>query len=237
MILVAEKSWLEIWKDKKMSSRTWYSNHPNRFANMRLSGDINYERDTRITATVFDLSATHMVYDLDFSILPTWERNFFENGPIFYEPSTDTSMEFKAAAGYNAPLSVSCFYGATPSAVTIGTKTVYAYSRPSDADPWVLDSTTTTDYNLSWKPSVSGGSYTDDTTITAFPAAGPSVPADPDIIKSTIYNVPFYRAPLDSWASESDVYSDIFAAELADLNTADGGGHSGLCTLTFNFTP
>jgi len=239
MILVAEKSWWEIWKEKKaIYIGSWYVNHPNRFGYLRLSGSITHDDDRRVTAGPADLAATRRVFDVDFSLLPTWERVFFENLPVISEPSISAEGQFKAAGRLSTPLSVSQFTGSVPASVVIGTQTVYEYSRPTGSDPWTLDTTTPTDYSLAWSPRVAGGSFVANTNITAFPSSGPTVPTSSSIIRDVIYNTTFTRAPLDEpWASESTFYSDIFDDELAALNTADGGGHTGSCTLTFHFTP
>jgi hypothetical protein len=39
-----------------------------------------------------------------------------------------------------------------------------------------------------------------------------------------------------TWASETAIFSGIFSSFITASNTADGGGHSGSCSLSVDFT-
>lgn len=228
-------SYYEDFKAKKQLQ--WEGNHPHRLPALRMSGTLNHEDDRRVTAG--GLTATRTVVDLDFSLMATWTRVFREKVPLLALQTglaEGTFGLFHRSAQFWS-LWVSNSFGATPATVTIGTTTVYRYTRTTVMDPWVLDTTTTTDYDYQWRPVLFGGGD---------PSSGGKGPDNEDnSIRITAFqggfpflgNVAVYRLPWeDPWTSESTIYSDAFADGLATRNTASGGGHSGTCSATLHFT-
>ena len=223
------------FKEKKFFLIAGWSNHPNRLPSITLSGTLTHDDDRRDTE--IGLTATRTVKEIDFTTFTPWVRVYRGKIPLLSLPTDiNGDSEFSIFAPSFAPWSATAKIGGTPD-TTCGTSTFYEYSRATDEDPWVEDSSTPTDIVIAWTPSIDGGGH---------PVSGGKGADDEDNsiqisnwpnVFGNISSVAVYRLPWENpWASESALFSATFDDDIDDLNTADGGGHSGSCTFSVSFS-
>lgn len=233
-------------KDNILSeSSTSVWNHPHRLRSIEVSGNLSYTIDQRSFSSP-GVSAQTYEFSLDFSLAASWSRRFETNTPWY------------SGALPGGPLATGQFYfghtpewfweaftqyGSSPSAVKIGDCVQTSYSRPTTSDPWTLGATVTTDVDFYFSAFLSlggepdsggkGDESDDEKIVVAFldSFTGANTSRLPDF-SADVLRLPWE----DSWASETAAFSDIFSDHIAARNAADGGGHSGTCTLSLDFS-
>lgn len=224
-----------------MAAYQW--NHPHRLEAIALSGTLSYTRDGR-DFTSPGTSATRYLFALDFADANTYTRVWKANTPWDGIPSLDPGQVIISHQP-SFPWAMIFIDAATDPAV-IGTCTEYEYSRPTTSDPWTLDDTTTTDISLALglfafgggEPDSGGqGDGSDDEKVEIqanlnFTGANNNLLPNLDTTSPHILRLPWE----DSWASETTLFSDAFSDFITAENAADGGGHSGTCSLSLDFT-
>lgn len=239
-------------KAKKLAawvlSNGWW-NHPHRLASIDVSGTLDYTIDER-DFTSPGLTANVYVFDLDFSGASGYTRIFEDKTPWRVNNLTPDPAPAGAPAAGELILAhrprrmwQAASVSTAPSAATIGTCTETAWSRPSVSDPWVEGASSTTDIDFYFSIAFSAGGEPD--------SQGRGDSSDDERLAinfgenfsgTNSFRLPalsgfVYRLPWnDSWASETTVFSDLFDDHLTAENAADGGGHSGTCTLSLDFT-
>lgn len=212
-------------------------NHPNRLAGISMSGETVFNRDGRISES--GLSTTRTLIELDYSILPSWNREFRDKNPLFFNPQTGfASFGFGLFHLTTTPWLIFSHIKGSSSSTVIGTTKEFAYSRASNTDPWTEDSLTTADFSVSWSPDLTGGGD---------PASGGKGADNEDNsiaitgIPTTYFSgVTIHRLPWDqAWTSETTILSDAFDDYLADViaaNPSTAADYSGTCTAEVVFT-
>lgn len=208
----------------------YYFNHPHRLPAIKLTGDLTHDFDQRASAT--GLSALRTLKEIDFSLLPSWEREFSDKFPSAQAPGTwPTTSAFLIYQDVHAPWRMEAEFGPEPSTVIVGTSTDYVYTRDTISAPWVEFSATPSDILLAWTPAISGG---------GIPASGgKGADTDANSVAISLADISWfpsctvYRLPWqEPWASESAILSDAFDA----LLLSQGSDYSGTTTATLEFT-
>ena len=230
-------TYFEILKIRKFTI-PWFNkvgNHPNRLASISMSGDTTFDRDGRISET--GLSTTRTLVEIDYSLLPTWDRIIRSKIPLLLAQTGFGTGQFGLFSDANSIWTVSQIKGSTPSGVVVGTTTEFVYSRAVNTDPWTEDSAIATDYTLSWSPILSGGGVpasggkgadndTNSIEITAIPG--------PYFGSITIYRLPWDQAWTNETTLLSDAFDDYLAAEIA-AHPSTAADYSGSCTAEVVF--
>jgi hypothetical protein len=233
-------------KNKKSTLATSYRgysyNHPQRLSQLGLSGTLSYTRDERDFTGILGV-ATRYVFDLDYSLATPWNRVLVEKQPWGALPVTLADGEFTMGHKPLYMWEVNAAYGGDPAEVVIGTCTATPYSRATISDPWTAGTDVVTDVNYKiiflmydggLPPSMGRGTDTTLEKVTIEMFEGTSGTAT-DLLPSFYAKV--LRLPWTAtWASETAIFSGIFSAFITASNTADGGGHSGSCSLSVDFT-
>jgi len=242
---------LDSVKDRKLNIWAEFSlyewNHPSFLQGIAVSGLLSYTIDER-SFTSPGLSASKYEYDLDFSDADDYSRVYESNVPwtVFPPPrGILNDGEFLMSHQPSFPWGV-IFYDEDNQDTKIGTCTKTDYSRDEGTDPWTEDGSTTTDIDFHFDVSPFGGGEPD--------SGGKGDGSDdekvdvsffPDFSGSHNSKLPNFELSLGevlrlpwaaSWASETAAFSAIFSDHLSDGNTSDGGGHSGTCSLSLDFT-
>lgn len=240
-----------------------YFNYPNRLASVDLSGSLDYTIDGR-DFTSPGLSASVYEFSLNFSLVGGYTRVFESRYPWLSSASPPSGGpdigEFLLFHRPRAFWYVFVDHGGTPADAVIGTCTKTDYTRLTESDPWVIDDGPA-DTDIEWSFSFSlgknlfqfnggdapssgldagfgKGDGSDDEKIAVQVNMNPSG-AHASLLPSfdVMNSEEILRLPWDdSWAAESAVFSDIFSTHLTDFNATDGGGHSGTCTISLDFT-
>lgn len=235
------EEYLAIIKQKKHDLHDFlqeYWNHPHRLAEISLSGSLTMIQDERFYST--GPSALVDTYDYTGSLFSVITRKFYDN-----EPFKDLSIPPEPAQGeitisQNCLYGLSMFlnYGLSNDDVTVGTFTRESYTRSSISDPWVLAGTESYDitgnfvcYPYGGGDVVSGGRGSDVDTSKATIDFGIST-SENLFISTTIGRFPW----TDPWPSEVDIFTDFLDDWIANGNATYGGGFSGSCSLSLDFS-
>lgn len=216
-------------------------NHPHRLAAVGLSGSVSLTVDTRAFDPAPISSASLTVYTLNFSTLATWIRVYAPELPQLIGTSEPVAL---AAAEFNLWHSPKYFwqfytsFGTNPDYLKIGTKKTTPYSKSGGS--WIAGTPVTTDVLCRFSFDITGGGTAvggkDDTVDSTKATISPSILMinAPDIPG---FSQDVMRFPWDDpWAAETAAFSTIFTDHIAARNTADGGGWSGSCSLSLDFT-
>lgn len=216
-------------------------NHPNRIAKIATSGAISYTIDERDFASP-GTSANLYEFDIDYSLANEWTRVFEPFYP--WNGGSPTALNQGEFLPAHAPATMFQFqtsYGTTPSSVIGGSVTRTPYTRATTSDPWTAGTPVTTDLDLQLTftitgggNTISGGYDTDNSAralITFFEAVSGTHASKLPSMGALIY-----RFPWDTWTSETAEFATIFADAITAANAADGGGHSGTCSLSLDFS-
>lgn len=217
-----------------------------------MSGTISYTIDERsFTANASPsngATASHFVFSIDLSSSTPWSRYFVENAPFLHSLPFTLSDERKIGILHNPQIPwrfftqpVIAFLGNVDVVGTV-VRTVYTYD--SETSSWNVTTTDpAADITFDFFASITGGGD---------PISG-GKSGDVDDNKATIalitefqggysgslpvFNDEFLRLPWEEeWDPETTYFSDFFTTMLDDRNTDDGGGHSGSCSVSLNFT-
>jgi hypothetical protein len=232
------------WKSKKNSMgsslKNSYSNHPNRLTALSTSGAIAYTIDGRLFTSPGTAASVYQ-FDVDYSLANPWTRLFQTRIP--WNSGLPTALSDGEFSLSHRPVMMWAFetqYGADPASVVGGSVTKTDYTRLTITDPWVAGSPVTTDLDLLLSFTLGGGGDPVSGGYDTDPAARALITFFNAISGTHSSKFPnmganIYRFPWDTWASETAEFSSIFAAHLSAKNTADGGGHSGTCSLSLDF--
>jgi hypothetical protein len=217
-----------------------YYNHPHRLAEISTSGSLSYIIDEREFTSPGNYAKLYD-FDIDFSDMPAWTRLLWQKNGY---PGIGSVPVSNGEFGWlHRPLyfwRAEVVYGSTPSAVKIGTCTQTNYSRPTADDPWEEDSSDTTDidgYFQFFLLSGGGGGAFDGREGLPCEISFSGSFDGTNSFKLPNLNALIERFPWDDpWASESAAFSDAFDDHLDTENAADGGGHSGSCSLELVFS-
>ena len=222
----------------------FHSNHPHRIATVSTSGALTYTIDERSFAPSPTLSASKYDFSLDFSLGDSWTRVYQSKFPWYSAtPVALNQGEFCPSHVIKKPWKFDCDFGAYPNYATIGDCTRTNYTRALITDPWTAGTPVTTDVDfkfgflltLGGDPTSGGRGTGSDPEKALFQFSDSWSGSYTNKLPNLYADV--YRLPwVDPWASESTVFSTAFSAFLTAQNTADGGGHSGTCSLSLDFT-
>jgi hypothetical protein len=244
---------LTLVKNKKASMasflETRFYNHPHRLPSVALSGALTYTVDERSftahSSPVNGEVAYVFVFNLTFTGTAAYTRIFESRYPWISVPSgTPAQGEFLISHRHGTYFwRFEIDSGPTLDPEVIGTVTRSKYVYSSGA--WGLDSVDAPqDITLQFTFSISGGgdptsggrdddSDDERATILVTPdLSGTYSDKLPEFGSTNVYRFPWD----DPWASETTAFSDIFATHLITKNAADGGGHSGTCSMSLDFT-
>lgn len=234
-------------------AQTYYFNHPNRQTGIEVSGSLSYTIDQR-QFTIFSsaTSASVFNYSLDFSLADSYTRIMETRFPWRFNttsgvPSTLSAGEFAWA---HRPLSLMWSMNqamAATGSVKIGDCTETPYTRTTTSDPWVAGTPITTDIDFRFTTTLTGGGEAfsggkgddsdDEKTSIGVGCFFTGTEAGLLPPLSVTNNTDILRLPWnDSWASESAVFSTMFNDWIVDQNLLNGGGYSGSCSLSLDFT-
>lgn len=220
-------------------------NHPNRLAGVSFSGLLSYVIDER-SFTSPGTSASKYDFSLDYNASNIYTRIFEEYFPWAGDTppaGTPAQGDFLMFQRQGAGMwSIDTLFGTDTSAVVIGTVDTKVYSRPTTSDPFTENSSTTTNISHRFSLFISGGGDPVSGNFSTLEAAkttttclsfhsGTHSGLIPEL-EGLIFRFPHE----DLWSSETTLFSDAFTAHLALKNTADGGGHSGTCSISLNYT-
>lgn len=246
--------WLEQWKERKKNrfKAVWlYFNHPHRLSEVAMSGALTYVIDERLFVPEPATSAKVYEFDLGFAVVPAWSRLFYPKFPFDIEAPQNAlaAGQFVLAHLPWRMWNFATVRGPGHLAVKVGTSTVSEYSRPSENDPWTLDTTATYDIEFFFDPTFSfggdpdsdgrGDDSADEKAEIRIENSGFGGPTSSRLPSFSELDTPYEirRFPwMDAWASETDYFAWTFNDFLADRNAQDGGGHSGSCTMSLDFT-
>lgn len=221
-------------------------NHPNRLSDIGLSGSMSLIKDGRdYTVPPYDPGFTAEVkeYAIDFTLATHYTRFLYEK-----EPTPDFPADAPDPATFTLGhkpnqwfMLSNAFY---PDHEIAGTKTITEYSRSSLTDPWIAGTVTNSDILLSFGISIDGGGDPvskgkgtggdDNKAVIYFQ---PMINIYAEIPDFGAYSEEIKRLPWDtSWASETALFSTIFSDYVNAGNTLYGGGFSGSCSLSLDFT-
>jgi hypothetical protein len=244
-------TYYEGHKDKKSAISTFVRgarfNHPHRLKTVSLSGTIDYVRDERDFAINASPSNGDIAFrdtlDLDLSAASAWSRYFEEKCPFSH--TLDLAVrEFALLHGPGFPWKFFQQINFDPDFVVIGTITRENYTYNDTTSSWDLTSTDLPeDVECNFSFSVTGGGDPVSGGFDSVSAAEIELTVDFDYIGSygslllgwgwgLIERLPWTEV----WDPETDIFSDSFDLWVDDLNTATGGGHSGSCSMTLNFS-
>lgn len=245
----------KYYKANNYGDNTW--NHPNRIAQIALSGALTYAIDKRAFTGV-GLSATLYEYDLDFSLTTPYTRVFETRTPWLGAGASEIPSGAPAAGGFvwahRPARAMWAFepYFTAADAVVIGTCTATPYTRATYGSPWVAGSSTSNDISFYFFPAMSFGGYqpggepdsggkgdgSDDekVQVRALLDFSGTNSGDLNLIFSG-QDMDLFRLPWDdSWSSETAIFSTGFSNRISDANAFHGGGHSGTCSISMDFT-
>jgi hypothetical protein len=223
---------------KKLFVDHYVNDYPHTLSSIRLTGIEIGEEDKRLQpGTAELLFTTKFNYEVDYSLLPPWNRVFHDKFPIIIEDNITNDYEFRLIHNPNSFWRCHQIIEPIYDTVKIGSETFTEYTRPTIEDEWVGGGTFPfSDLYGSWFPDfrLSGGHPS---------SGGRDGDNDENSIAIDIFypgaviNQPIYRLPWeDTWENESALFSDAFAEYIALKNTIDGGGWSGSTTATLEFT-
>lgn len=243
-------------KNKKSSIYALLStsryNHPHRLERVSLSGTITYTRDERdFAVNASPANGTIAFRDslsFDLSSTTPWSRYFEERCPFTH--TLDLAVrEFALLHNPSRPWEFSTQANIDPDFVVVGTITRETYEYNDTTSSW--------DLTIPDPPEPPENVSCDfDFTITK---GGDPLSGGFDMTSAAeIYlavnfdSIGNFGSPLIGWVSEwgiierlpwtevwepeTDIFSDSFEQWIDDLNTADGAGHSGSCSMSLNFT-
>lgn len=243
--------YISSYKERKFDMLTFlgrrFWNYPHGISGVELSGSLNYTIDGR-DFTDPGLFAQKYEFSITMPVSLYWTRISpakapWENTSL---PVSPAQGEFILAHNPLTPWSALLLRGTTPTAVKVGDRTYTEYSRADEADPWDEDSSVTTDINANYIPDIYAGG---EPLIAAFKGGGRG-DGSPDEKVRIDLNVNWsgtssgllpdfdaiaeiLRLPwVTPWSAETDFFDDHFSDHLTTKNTADGGGHSGTCSLS-----
>lgn len=223
--------------------------HPHRLASVDISGTLNYvidERDFSINAspTNGDVAFVY-TYSITATGIAGYTRIFSLKQPYSRSGVTLATGEFlmsqEPLARFWAAL---VDFGTLPDYETVGSVTRDRYIYASGTSTWDLDSSTSNDMDAAWDfdittggDEISGGkdddSADENCTISfAMVWSGTHSAKLPSLSTAEIKRLPW----VDAWASETSAINDAFTSFLTTRNAADGGGHSGTCTVSLDFS-
>lgn len=238
-------------KDKKSLAYSFCSNasfnHPHRLNGVSLSGTITYTRDERDFAINASPSNGDTAFkdslNIDLSAASAWTRYFEENCPFSHVLDLAT-REFALLHSPRYPWRFVTRINLEPDFVVVGTITRENYTYNDTTSSW--DSTTPEpaedvlcDYDFSVTDGgdpLSGGFDLTSAAEIILSVNFNSIGSYGSILLGWGWGV-IERLPwTEVWDPETDIFSDSFDQWVDDLNTADGGGHSGSCSMSLNFS-
>jgi hypothetical protein len=221
-------------------------NHPNRLSEVGLSGSMYLIKDGR-DYTVYPYNPTFSrevkEYTIDFSLATHYIRSYFEKEPTpNYLPDATDLGTFHLGHFPNQWFIQS--HNLSPASVVVGTKTITEYSRASVSDPWIAGSVTSSDITMYFEMTILGGGDPvskgkgtggdDNKAVIYF---HPVINVYAELPDFGAYSGEIKRLPWDaSWSSETAMFIPIFSNYLDFNNAFYGGGFSGNCSLSLNFT-
>lgn len=216
-------------------------NHPHRLAEISLSGSLTMIEDRRYF-TGAGTSASVITETITGSLFPVLTRKFYENEPFYTSgpPPGGGKGEFTISHKYLYAWRMFTGGGILNDLAVVGTRTSQGYTRTTTSDPWVAGSSSSFDLMGSFGAGpvsgtggdiISGGRGPDIDTSKA--TLGFSLSGDSSAGPFGY----FYRFPWDyTWASEVDIFTDFLDDWIANGNATYGGGFSGSCSLSLDFS-
>ena len=231
-----------------------YSNHPHRLDKVELAGTLSYTRDERSFTINASPPNGRIAYrysaSLDMSLNSPWNRVFLQNTPslvplydaVLYP--TYGKLNLRDFGFLHLPRYMWRAYFSNNSDTdykNVGDVTVQQYTYSTSSSSWSLTSTSTSAIECDFVFSILDGGD---------PFSGGNDGSSPFSISvfcgftgsyaylfSGMGQATFERFPWsDTWSSESAAFSTAFNQIITDRNTADGGGHSGSCSMSTVFT-
>ena len=217
----------------------YINNHPHRLEILKYTGTVNYEFDSRIKDNTY--VASHVVVDMDLSLMDHWTRVYFEELPVI-QRRIPNQGEFTCWHQLRYFWSMATENGDAHDQVKIGEKITKTYDRDNFGDPWTENSSTTLDIMMSYRAvagfggaPLSGGRGADNQanscqirTAWLEEGIGIFIPYR----EGTIFRLPWE----DPWDNESDVFTDSLADYIAAGNAVNPGCWSGSTTMALEFS-
>lgn len=215
---------------------TAFNDHPHRITGVSMTGTTSIDRDQRDVA--LGLSCNRTVWEVNYGLLPSWDRLLRSKIPILATSNPTTQGKFYVTQDVKFFWRFLMAFGPSFDPVKLGETTDFTYTRPSTDDPWVLATQNSYDINGAWTPEValpyrgghptSGGRGADDPANSV--AINP--PQLAYLADTLVARLPW----LDPWASESAAFTDALTTVLDDQNALGGAVWTGSTTASMVFT-
>jgi hypothetical protein len=200
--------------------------------------------DGRVYTERYDSPAYKKEYSIDFSLATPYTRAYFQNEPFGNVSGRNPGPQDPATFMLSHyPNKWYVFPSISPpDPVVVGTKTTTRYIWNDGTLAWDVDTVTNENISLRFILYLYGGGDPvsrgrgtggdDNKTIISFYLDPSPGGAYPDFGEIRVKRFPWDN----SWASESALFSTAFSDFIDTNNAFYGGGFSGSCSLSLNFT-